>query len=287
MDSVFEIYDSNPSVEESLTQNGLTPDEKIITRDGNGHMICHYIKVRDYAGRRAYVELDCDESTGMGYVKVDSDDPVLTAADASNQIDYSSLLGAYDSNKADVYGISFECDDSVCVMTHLDGSLSPNQQTYRLESSEDSYAEPVAYPVVKMTELLANPGAVRKSLQRVHDRIRDITFSQCHNNTTVLKQTVTELQRQAELLEALSAKVSTELPQSMGHLEKLRQSGKIDTKTISFNLSKRNELALDYINLCQGLKKYSMEIKEMSKQLTGIYQFSEQLFDGLDKLFVE
>ena len=95
------MTDSNPTIEESLIQSGLNPLEKVITRDTTGHMVCHFVKVQDYAGRMAYVELDCDDSMGMGYVKVTNEDPVLIRSDSPSQVDYSKMMGAFNSNKED------------------------------------------------------------------------------------------------------------------------------------------------------------------------------------------
>ena len=281
------VYDSNPTIEESLIQSGLKPLEKVITRDTTGHMVCHFVKVQDYAGRTAYVELDCDDAMGMGYVKVNNDDSVLIRSESPSRVDYSKLMGAFNSNKEDVYGISFECDDSVCVMTRRDGTLDPFQQNFYRENSDEGseYEEPMPFPVIKITEVLANPKAVRRSLQQAHDRIHNVTFNKCKEEVDQLTQNTQELKKHAEMFQKMSQRVIQELSDTIFELENMYQNN--NSKEIAFNLAKRNELAMDFINLCHSLKKYNIEFRERNKELEGIYNFSEQLFDGLTNIFVE
>lgn len=296
--SIFPIYEgSDQSIEDVLLKAGFSPEQKILTRGETGHVICHFIKIRDNSGRTAYVELDCDDSMGMGYMKVNSNDPILSQSNQLSKIPYSMKMGSFESNKGEIYGIGFECYDSVCIITRKDKTLEPVETVYMQgeEASENSH--PVPFPIIRMTEILSNPKAVRKNMTNCHARMRNVAFNTCTKELDVLKQSTSELQKEIDRFLDLSQKVAASLKNTIEQLETMNnqyETQGIKTekhaeklKLIRFNLAKRNDLILDYISLCDGMKERSEKLESIKNEIRDLNDFSDNLFSGLTNVFKE
>ena len=301
--AVFETHQGlveDSGIEKKLLDSGFLPTEKILTKDDLGNVICHFIKVRDHVGRSSYVELDCDGD--MGYIRVSSDDAVLTQSNEASIIPYSLKVGSYEASKGDIYGVGFECDNSICIMSRKDPSLEPVETVFHhtRESNDDMgivASHPVPFPIVKMTEILANSDAVHKSIGTSHARMRNVAFNSCMKETEEMKKNVEHLEQEIDRFDRISREVSSVLSSSMEQLERwhsiYEQKGVTTpeefekVKSIRFNLTKRNDLTLDHISLCHSMKERSLKIAALVEELKAINDFSQTLFTGLSSIFTE
>ena len=303
--AVFGNYEGtlpNAEIEKSLLSSGFVPTEKILTKDDNGNLICHFIKTRDNVGRISYVELDCDDSSGMGYIAISPTDTVLTSSREASIIPYSLSIGSFEANKGDIYGVGFECDNSICVMTRKDSSLEPVQTVFHSTKNngndvgiiENHY---VPFPIVKMSEILVNPSGVHRGITTSHARMRNVSFSSCNKEVITIKEHISSLQKEIIRFDNIAKQVTEILSSSIGELEKMheyynvhgtRTASEVEKlKAIQFNLAKRNDLALDYIALCHSMKERSIKIAALRDELKAFNDFSQTLFTGIDSVFVE
>ena len=299
--AVFETHEGvveDNLIEKKLLESNFLPTEKILTKDSLGNVVCHFIKVRDHVGRSSYVELDCDGE--MGYIRVSSDDTILTQSNEASVIPYSLKVGSFEASRGDIYGVGFECDNSICVMSRKDPSLEPVETVFHHSKEDDMgivASHPVPFPIVKMTEILENPEAVRKSVAISHARMRNVAFNSCMKDTDEMKRNVTELEKEINRFEKNSSEVSEELSSSMNQLEKLHSVYETKgantpeefekVKSIRFNLTKRNDLTLDHISLCHSMKERSLKMAALVEELKAINDFSQSLFTGLSSIFTE
>lgn len=303
--AVFGNYEGtlqNADIEKKLLASGFIPTEKIITKDDNGNLICHFIKTRDNVGRISYVELDCDDSQGMGYITVSPTDPILTESREASVIPYSLSIGSFEANKGDIYGVGFECDNSICIMSRKNSSLEPVQTVFSFTKNngndmgiiENHY---VPFPIVKMSEILVNPVGVQRGITVSHARMRNVAFSSCNKEVASIKEHISGLQKEIIRFDNISKQVTEILSSSINELEKMHNyfntHGTRTTteaeklKAIQFNLAKRNDLTLDYIALCHSMKERSTKIAALRDELKAFNDFSQTLFTGIDSVFVE
>ena len=303
--AVFEDHKGalqNQDIEKTLLDLGFIPTEKILTKDEYGNLICHFIKTRDHVGRASYVELDCDDRDGMGYIKVSPNDTILTKSHEASVIPYALKVGSFEASKGDIYGVGFECDNSVCIMSRKNPSLEPVETVFHFTKNagedmgiiENHY---VPFPIVKMTEILANPSAAHKGIATSHVRMRNVSFQSCKKEIITMENSVKELQNEISKFEQKSKEVGSVLSSSIADLE--NQHEKFDLrgaktsndieklKLIRFNLAKRNDLTLDYIALCHSMKERAVKIANLKDEIKAFNDFSETLFHGIDKVLTE
>jgi hypothetical protein len=300
--STFEGVLQNADIEKCLLEKGFIPTEKILTKDNCGNITCRFIKARDKMGRAFYVELDCDWSNGMGFVVVNPTDQILTESENASVIPYSLKVGTFEANSENLYGVGFECNNSFCVMARKDPSLKPTETvfTYTKDCNGQDLAiqenHPVPFPIVKMTEIVANPAAVKKNITAAHKRMRQVTFASCMKDLDMMRQTAKELGDEIENFDKISKEVSTVLECTIGDLEKMSDAYDNKVKTekdyekirmIQFNLQKRNDLMLDHAALCHSMRERAVKLAAIKEEIKSLNEYSKTLFTGLKGVFSE
>ena len=302
--AVFETYEGvvqDKDVEQALVDSGFIPTEKILTQDSDGRVNCHFIKTRDKLGHASFVEVDTDYSNGMGFVKVSPNEEVMTVSSEASVIPYSMKVGTFEANN-DLYGVGFECDNGVCMMQRKDPSLEPTETVFSYSTGGENRSgiiqdHPVPYPIVKMTNILANPREVQRTIAKSHDRMRNVAFSQCQKDVELLKRRVEELEEEIEKFDKNSKEVSNVLACSINELLKYHEgyeqidnlcdSHREKMKTIQFNLQKRHDLLNDHISLCTSVRERSDKISTVTQELADINEYTVQLFQNLASIFRE
>jgi hypothetical protein len=223
--STFEGIVQNQDVERALLDRGFIPMEKILTKDDAGNIVCHFIKARDKLGRAVYIELDCDYTCGMGFVSVGPEDRILAETRGASVIPYSLKVGTFEANNENLYGVGFECNGNFCVMARKDASLVPVETVFTY--TRDNYgqnlgiqeAHPTPFPIVKMTEILANPQAVMNNIAISHKRMRHAVFTACRKDVESMKRNAYELQCEIDRFDKISNEVSSVLSCTIDELE--------------------------------------------------------------------
>lgn len=291
----FEGVVQDGDIEQKLLDNGLTPIEKILTKDENDKLICSYIKARDNIGRFVYVELDCDYRNGMGFVNISSNNPILSKSKNASVVPYSLKLGVYEATKGDISGIAFECNNSVCVISRKNTSLEPYETVFSHNNVKGiSSQNPVPFPIIKITDLLINAERVHKSIEKAHNRMRNVAFNYYTKERSELVENIKKLNKEVERFEKSSEEYSKQLSSTINELEnmnaiyeKQKTKNYENIKSIKYNLSKRHDLYLDYITLCSAMKERSDKIAALSDEIKILNDFSENLFAGLGYVFTE
>lgn len=288
-------------VEQALVDSGFIPTEKILTQDREGRINCHFIKTRDKLGHSSFVEVDTDYTNGMGFVKVSPNEEVMTVSSEASVIPYSMKIGTFEANN-DLYGVGFVCDNGVCMMQRKDPSLKPTETVFSYSTGGENRSgimqdHPVPYPIVKMTDILANPREVQNSIVNSHTRMRSVAFNQCQKEVENLKKKVGELNREICEFEKNSNEVSNVLACNINELLKyhkgyenmgeLCQKDRNKMKMIQFNLQKRHDLLNDHISLCKSVKERSNKISAITEELEGINTYMVELFENLNTIFYE
>jgi hypothetical protein len=297
----FEGIPQNQDVEKALLERGFIPTEKILTRDDVGNVVCRFIKVRDKLGHAAYVELDCDYHDGMGFLTISSDDTIMTQSHEASVIPYSLKIGSFEANNNDLYGVGFECDNSVCVMSRKDSSLDPVESVFTYANGDESMGilnrHPIPFPIIKITDILANPDIVHKNIKTGHTRMRNVAFTSCMKEVESMKKYANELNEEIQRFDKISTEVSNVLTCTINDLENMhdayeKQGAKCqkdvdNVKSIRFNLNKRHDLVNDHIANCNSMRERAEKVRVLAEELKSLNDFSQTLFTGLSSVFTE
>lgn len=299
--STFQGVKENKDIEQALLDREFIPIEKILTKC-NEKTVCQFIKTRDKLGHVFYVELDTTSKHGMGYLTVNPQDTILTQSTQASVIPYSLKIGSFEASNNNLYGVGFECDNSVCIMSRKDDSLDPVETVFTHTKNEESDIgiqnnHPIPFPIVKLTEILVNPRQVEKNIRESHNKMRNVAFNACCKDVVDMKTNVENLKKEIERFSEISNEVSQVLSCTIGELENMytvyeKKGAKCETdmknmQAIQFNLSKRNELSADYIAMCHSMRERSEKIQILAEELKSLNEFSETLFTGLSSVFTE
>lgn len=294
----FEGIPQNDDIEKTLINNEFIPIEKILTKDINGNIACRFIKARDKMGRTVYIELDCDYTCGLGFISVSEDDRFVTETNTNSIVPYSVKIGTFEANNENIDGIVFECRDNFCVISKKDNDLTPIETVYIEKDNDDVLSSPIPFPIVKMTEILANSKAVVKNIALANKRLRHGIFATCVKDIENMKKTAEDLKTEIEEFNTISNNVTSLLSQTIDQLENMYENYENkktpksekdlqNMKSISFNLNKRFDLLNDQADLCMGMKERCKKIAILREEIKSINEFSKQLFTGLSGVFTE
>jgi len=299
--STFQGVSQSKDIEQALLDRDFIPIEKILTKD-IGNVVCQFIKARNKLGHVFYVELDTTCKDGMGYLTVHPHDTILTQTNQASVIPYSLKIGSFEASNNNLYGVGFECDNSICIMSRKEDSLDPIETVFtHTKTSEDDIGiqnnHPIPFPIVKMTEILANPKQIQKNIMESHNKMRNVAFNSCCKDVEMMKSGVDDLQKEICRFGEISGEVSHVLSCTISELENMynvyeKQEVKCEKdlknmQAIQFNLCKRNELSVDYIAMCHSMRERSQKIKMLAEELKSLNEFSETLFTGLSSVFTE
>lgn len=287
-------------VEKILAGSGFVVGEKILTKDKSGHMVCHFIKIRDNSGRTAYVELDTDCSDGLGYIEINENDEIMNVGDNS-EIPYSLKMGTYEANNNDIYGVVFECNNSICVMSRKNTALEPVESVFSYENvdGDSSYfsEQPVSFPMIKMSEVMTNPKAVQKSVSLTYNRMRNAVFDNCSKESSkLLYEQLKAVEEQIQRFQTKSGETATALKTRINELENMlevyerkgiKAKDEEKVRLIKFNLQKRHELMQDHMSLCHNIRSRANHLKQVASELKEYNDYAENLFQNLDYVFRE
>jgi len=301
--STYQGNAKNQDIEKALLERGFISTEKILTKDNDGNVVCRFIKARDSLGHALYIELDTTEKDGMGYLSVSDTDNVLTVSHEASVVPYSLKVGSFEASSSSLYGVGFECDNQVCVMSRKDSSLEPIETvfTYSQNTGNDMGIQdrhPIPFPIVKLSEILTNPKAVSQNIASSHGRMRNIAFNSCMKDVEAMKKSSIELQHEIERFDKISSEVSKALSETISELENMHDSYErrglpknekdaSNLKAIKFNLQKRADLTSDYISLCHSMRERAQKIAVLNEEIKSLNDFSESLFNGLNSVFTE
>jgi len=298
----FEGIPQNQDIEKTLLAKGFIPTDKILTRDDDGNIICNFIKVRDKLGHAAFVELDCDYRDGMGFLTILPEEEIMSEKHGVSVIPYSLKIGTFEANNNDLYGVGFECDNSICVMSRKDPSLKPMETTFIHSKNIDNdmgilSRHPIPFPIVKMTDILANSEMIQKNIKTGHSRMRNVAFTSCMKEVVSLKKYSKELNEEIQRFDKISSEVSNVLASTINDLEDMHdvyektgaknQKDIDNVRSIRFNLNKRHDLVNDHIANCHSMRERSEKVRVLAEELKALNDFSETLFTGLSNVFTE
>lgn len=301
MNKEFEVRDyqgiiSNASIENELLNAGYAPLSKIVIRTDNGDKRTQYIKAINKKGQKVFVLLDVN-----GYTTARSTDLTLIEAHSANIVPYSLKTGAYECAGKDVCGVAFECgSDAVCVLARGANDLTPKEANFVFVEQKapaaaatiESEGSIMSYPVIRLSEIRANPDLVLANTDVVTRRLRNNTYAAELQELALAQQSINKLNAAFVRFEAIRENSARKLNQTLTQLEQwnnvymanppMTDEAKDRYRKLQYNLAQRNEGIANLLRFMKKVADKRIDIDAITKEINDISDFSEKEFANVE-----
>ena len=197
----FEIRDYKQIIDKSGVERELlllnyAPLSKIIVNDPKKKL--KYIKAKNCNGQNVYIQIDIDTLTPLKQTDV-----ALIETNSGLSIPYSIKTAAMTCAQNDVCGVAFECDDNgICMLVknHSSNSMEPVETNYvHVETKNvaligvEKNDNITMLPVIKLSEIKANPDGILANTDAVLKRLRNTTYASLIQDIAASQQNIIAL----------------------------------------------------------------------------------------------
>jgi prefoldin subunit 5 len=282
------------SVEQELYKAGFYPEDKIITTDEDGERHVRYIKTATKMGQTVLVELDT-----KGYVVVDPKDHSVLESKTVNVVPYSLKVGTQQCMGNDVSGVAFICKEGICTIVRNDTG-QPEEKNYTfIEKVADKAVlvdgSPIAYPIVKLSEIRANCALVLKSIDDSTRRIRNASYKAVSEDLAKTEQAIKSLDKNFETFKKLRDQAASQLATTIRQLEGFNQcfirtppiceAEKAKYRRVIDNLRIRHEKVVELLKISEKVAAKKDEIAALCKEIGSAARYLQTDFKDLDRDF--
>jgi hypothetical protein len=302
----FEIKDYQGIVAKSALENellhaGYVPLSKIVIQDSEGNRKIQYVKALNKKGQKVFILLDVN-----GYITTRSTDLILIETNKAQVVPYSLKMGAVDCAGTEVCGIAFECgSSSLCVLSRDPEDLTPKETNFVfIEQNETALGiiiptehiehtgQIMAYPVIRLSEIRANPNLILENTDLVTRRLRNTSYKILVDDLKSFDKSIEELRTNFDTFMSTREKDATRLNRTLNQLDQWNEIYMIHPPTtddfkeryrnLQFNLSQRNEKIEILLRSMKKVADLRTEIDSISKTITDITEFFNKEFTYID-----
>ena len=301
MNKEFEVKDyqgiiANASLENELLNAGYAPLSKIVVRTDGGEKRTQYIKAVNKMGQKVFILIDVN-----GYTTARSSDLTLIEAHNVSIVPYSLKTGAYNCAGKDVCGVAFECgSDAVCVLSRAPDDLTPKEANFVFVEQNapsaatiESEGTIMTYPVIRLSEIRANPLLVLQNTDAVTRRLRNSGYTSLLQELATTQQSINKLNEAFVHFNSMRENVATKLNSTLTQLEQWNSvymsnppntdEGKDKYRALQYNLSLRNENIAVLLRSMKKIADLHVAIDAIAKEINDITEFDEKEFINVDR----
>lgn len=190
---VYDVF-----IEELLAEHGFIVTDRIMV-DVKGRSEPRYMVV-DVDGGRAIVEIDED-----GKVLYSSSRGTMIAERTATVVPESRIISLEQCTRGTGCGVAFMCEGEVCVRSRsADSSDVPTTVVLREMSAPSNdvmsvSGVPTPYPVVRLSEVLADPANAKQAIEDSTRIIRRNSYEECTQNWKSMSESLAALNKMAVL----------------------------------------------------------------------------------------
>lgn len=288
----YESMIQNASIEQELMAAGFYPKDKIITTSDDGDSNARFIKAVTKMGHTVLVELDVE-----GYVAVDPKDHTMIETKSVTVVPYSVKSGAQQCMGSDVCGVAFVCADGVCTMIN-DDTGHPKEANYTFVEKLSEKAviiddNPVAYPIVRLSEIRASPVLVIKSISEANRRIRNASYKAVAEDLSKTDKAIEALEQNYKAFKTLNDRIAADLSASIKQLESfnmvymktppISEAEKLKHRKVIANLKARQDKVVELLRLGEKVASHRDEIAEIAKEFGVAARYLQNGFRYIDR----
>lgn len=286
---------ANSSLERELLDAGYAPLSKIVIRTDSGDKRVQYIKAINKKGQKLFILID-----GNGYTSARATDLTLIEAHNASIVPYSVKTGAYNCAGKDVCGVAFECgSDAVCVLSRGSQDLTPKEsnfvfveQSVQAAATLEIEGTIMSYPVVRLSEIRANPQLVLANTDTVTRRLRNTAYAAGLQELAMTQQAIDRLNISFAEFNKMREDAAIKLNRTLTQLEQWNDiymanppatdDAKDRYRKLQFNLSQRND---GISTLLRSMKKASdarIDIDNITNKIAEITDFCRKEFSNVE-----
>lgn len=303
----FEIKDYQGIVAKSALENellhaGYVPLSKIVIQDSAGDRRTQYIKALNKKGQKVFILLDVN-----GYITTRNTDLILIESNKAQIVPYSLKMGAVDCAGTEVCGIAFECgSNSVCVLSRNEDDLTPKEANFVFIEQNDTASgiiipngqniipngQIMAYPVIRLSEIRANPCMILENTDLVTRRLRNATYKILLDDLQEFDKEIAELKTNFDRFMTTRENDATRLNRTLNQLDQWNESYMAHPPTtddikeryrnLQFNLSQRNEYIEVLLRSMKKITDLRSEINSVSNTISEVTKFFDKEFAYVD-----
>jgi hypothetical protein len=268
LSSVDESKTELMDIEKILSDMGYILTNKfILGRDSKDESV-ELLKVYNKYGLYIYVIPDM-----VGNTSIDKNDIPIKIATRSFNIPHSLKSGLFNSNRRQAHGLVFECENGICILRNDQDHVKSVEVNYACVYKHKGN---LAFPIFRLSEILANNNEVVTSTLYVTDRIRKSLSDELTKNLENVTNSIQRLYKSSTDLKNTLQKSEQELNSSILLLGNMVNNSQ-DNSQEDVNIDKLIE------NLRIRSDKYNIlqrNIQEISTWNSKIVEFK----NDLDKL---
>lgn len=285
------------SLEKELITHGYMPMEKVIIRHKQNDK-ARYIKALNKLGQTVFIDLDSD-----GVVHVNPTDVTLTQTNKSTMVPYSAKMGTMNCLDLDVCGVAFECSNGICTLHRGVRSSIPIETTFTTVEDYGPKAaivkgSPVAYPIIRMSEIRANNQMVLKTVNKATRKLRNDSHAICvthlHHSSTLINELSKEYNKFIDQQKSLFSSISSSIEILENSILKIDDVEKLngDEKEVyalrQFNLKERNDYIIELLKICQDVSEVANKttMEEYITYLQSINKYLKDKYSHIDWKFL-
>lgn len=280
------VEDTNKdySSEITLKKFGYIPVQRISINNSQGQV--NYLKCQTPLGFYVFVLIDDDK-----VVSFTSDN--LTAKEMVKgeilPIPKSLAKGFYQ----DSGNVMVVCNDGMCQMTHDSVKVDPvvsnfsfvSETKSRLIVPEGSF---LAYPLVTMNEIKANPKLVLQSTTIATNRLREIAYLKCHEQIRLFITRLNSLSTNTNSFSTQHQKVANDLDSyiksktaEQTQLNAIPAQNNIYVEKLwnnLYNLNVRHSMVIKFLSICSKFGELSDKISELNSEVESLNEMLSNEF---------
>lgn len=292
-----ESYD-NDEIEMILKENKFTPLNRIMTKNGRDEINGKFIKVKSPSGAIALVDVNID-----GVMAVTSEDIITTQMENSKALDIPLNLkrGSLDSIGNNVPGVAFECVNGICTIMK-DENMRPEEKNFVkvseiVEEQAIIDSSPFSIPIVRLSEIMANPRNVDRKITNAVNRIFEASYIKCKEDVIMMEHSIIRLSEEFKKivtnLDVAFKNTKATIEKLNSYNDKFNRYNHTDANEILRHekvveeLAARYELYQNLINICSVTHNNIYNIDTVANNMTQINEIIRKDFSYLNKKITE
>jgi len=277
------------SFETKIRSFGYQPETRIFLKRTSG-VHCVYYKARSPMGFHVYIEIENDDDGKLKFTSNLNMEELTTGK--SLNIPHSIKQGVFDeTGEAAIF-----CPEGMCRVGRKTNSTDMEESNYTYKSLHtDAMIHDnksiMAYPVIKLGEIMANPELVLEQTSKIMARIRRSAYQNIETSLETYKNEVMTnrklfssfLNKQSEIAD----KLATSMKELHAYQEKSMKNPPKTEKDILFlkqvenNLKIKNDQSTHFLELCSEIENLTNNLSNISEHFKSIIKTFDDDFSDI------
>lgn len=260
------------ALEKELSRHGFTNPVNIVVQDGKKSQV-PFVKAENEIGQPVYIQVDIPGAV----TRQNENDSRFKPTKTAMMIPKEEKDMAYTQAGLSVSGVAMECQDGLCTIMHNDQMKAPAEQNYSLVYTKRKEKHvikeemlTVSYPIVRMSDLCANPVAVKKAIDCALRKMRNAALKACLCEIERVQKKFDCLCKEFKEVNCLREKVIKEFHRTITILEdsydncaKCPEKNACKLKEIAYNIEKRNAMFPCLMKSCKQMAALEQDIDQL------------------------